>query len=741
MDKQLIRALLFLGCASLAAQMPILPGVLLPTSASAVLQTPGFVSESGKNSTLAIALSTSGGAGEIAAATCASYSYCLPYAETSLTGNLGIVVYQYANGGTPVSATATDDQSDSYTCANPSSTDTSKLLGLCYSANLTAGAHKSSVTFGTTGVTQVQADAAMFYNIATSTPLDGTVTAVAGSSSTTMTGPTLSTTAKDIVYAFFCRTGTPLMTSGSFTAGSGFTLGLTKYQDGCASEWEVSAGGNITPTMTMGSASTYLVIAAAFKASSSPAGTQPTKPYLQRVMSWSSASSVSASTTKFQFPSGANDLLVSTEVGAVNYAANTITDSGANSWTLAGQCLQSGACVNSGGYSSEFYVNNAAANTTNTQVVNFTGTGDATVFFYDFAGMPASSFTNRGEFGSNSSTNTLLPASAFSFLPWATSPLTVSAGPIAFNTAVSVSSPSSCLFDAGYFGGMSVNGGATPESVIDQNNIWSHCYQTGIAASQSWQWGVSVAKSEANNVGADLVSFVAPGGIGIVGTATSECTSSCTTFQTFTVPSTTAGDLLVVSTGWYDGSTIQTVSKVCTGNSSTCGSGSQFVVATGAASTQTSTIFGNAIWYLASAPAGATQITVVYSGTTSAGGNEHAYWEVSSGSGNAWVLDPVGGGGHVNAGSTSSGTSSGATVTTLGTNDFCVGHIDVSGTGVTANPKSGNSFIYAVEPTASTAFASGGAANALLTVTATGQQPVWTTSAGTFNEATACFKE
>ena len=71
-----------------------------------------------------------------------------------------------------VSATATDDSSDSYTCANPSATDTSKLLGLCYYANLpgttvTNGAHKVSVTFGTTAVTQVQANAAMFYNVAT----------------------------------------------------------------------------------------------------------------------------------------------------------------------------------------------------------------------------------------------------------------------------------------------------------------------------------------------------------------------------------------------------------------------------------------------------------------------------------------------------------------------------------------------------------------------------------------------
>ena len=57
-----------------------------------------------------------------------------------------------------------------------------------------------------------------------------------------MTGPTLSTSVNDMVYAYFCRTGTPVMTSGAFTPGASFTLGLAKYQDGCASEFMVSGG-------------------------------------------------------------------------------------------------------------------------------------------------------------------------------------------------------------------------------------------------------------------------------------------------------------------------------------------------------------------------------------------------------------------------------------------------------------------------------------------------------------------
>jgi hypothetical protein len=724
----------------------LIPVAILPPLPSGITATPGFVSVSAKNSLLTVAVGTSGGAGMVSAATCASYSYCFPFAETSLSGNLAIVPFQYANGGTPVTATATDDKSDSYTCIGSSAEDgsTGKYLNLCYYANLpgttaTNGAHRVSVTFGTTAVTQVTAQAAMFYNIATTSPLRTSGTQV-GTSSTTMTGPSVSTSANDLVYAYFCRTGTPVMTSASFTAGSGFTLALTQYQDGCASEFKVSSGGSITPTMTMGSASTYIVFAAVFEASSGAAGTVPSNPYLKRVMSWGSASSVSTSTFTFQLPNESGDLLVSTTGGAVNYAANSITDSGSNIWTLANQCLQAGGCATSAGYSSEFYVQNAGSNTTNTQTVNLTGTGDVTIFLYDFAGMPTQSYTNTGSFGTHTTSTTLLPATAFSYVPYATSFLTVAEGQIAFNTAVSVASPSSSIsnyFDAGYYGGMTLDGGSVPESVIDQNNIWSHSYQTSTVGVQSWQWNTDTNVSQSNSVGADLLAFMTSGSIGIVNNKTASCQSSCTTFLTFTIPATTSGNLLVVSTGWSDGSTIRTVSKICTGNSTTCASGSQFTVVTGAVSTQTSSIFGNAIWSLLSAPAGATQITVVYSGTTSASGSEDMYYEVAKASGGSWAVDPVGGGAHVNAGASCTTTCTGAAVTTVGTLDFCAAHFSTSGTGVTANPKSGNAYIYA--GTGATNFWTGDAATSLLTLTASAHTPVWQSASGTFNAVTACF--
>jgi len=540
-------------------------------------QTPGFVSESGKNSTLSVALGASGGGGFIPTSTCASYSYCLPFAESTLAGNFGIAAFQYANG-TAVTTTATDDKSDTWTCLTSSSASSSKMLGICYAPNLTAGASKVTVTFGTTAVTQVQADVAQFYNIAASSPLV-TSNSVVGTSSTTMTGPSLTTSANDLVYAMFCRTGTPLMTSGSFTPGSGFTLGLTKYQDGCATEWQVSTGGSVTPTMTMGSASTYIVYAADFAASTSPQGSAPTAPYLQRVMSWSSQSGVSASTTKFQLPNGSNDLLVMTGAGAANYLGNSITDSGSNTWTLAGQCQQNntgaGNCTSSGGYSYEFYKTGAAANTTNTQTVNFTGSGDATIFFYDFVG--SFTYNTRSQQSSNSSTTNTLPASAFSFNPGATNALTIAIGPIAFNTAASVAQPSSNAtnyFDGGWFGGETINGGGTPESIIDQNNIFSHTYTTTSGA-KNWQWNTAVNSSEANNVGVDFISFTIGAGGGSVslaptsqnfGSVNVNSSSSPTTFTLTNNSSSNATSVATSITGTNSGDFTKG-SDTCNGSS------------------------------------------------------------------------------------------------------------------------------------------------------------------------------
>ena len=56
-----------------------------------------------------------------------------------------------------------------------------------------------------------------------------------------------------------------------------------------------------------------------------------------------------------------------------------------------------------------------------------------------------------------------------------------------------------------------------------------------------------------------------------------------------------------MSTGFYDNATLRTVSKVCTGNSATCSTGSQFSQAASATNAGVaSTLLGTDIWYLLS---------------------------------------------------------------------------------------------------------------------------------------------
>ena len=367
--------------------------------------------------------------------------------------------------------------------------------------------------------------------------------------------------------------------------------------------------------------------------------------------------------------------------------------------------------------------------------MNFTGTGDATVNYYDFVGLDA--FDRRLNQASSPTTTTLIPTTAVSFLPYTTDPLYVAAAPIAFNTAISVATPSgpSHYFDGGFFGGETINGGGSPESVIGQNNVWSHSYATSVLAAQSWQYNLAASTSESNQISYDILSFLTNAstnhGIGVIHQANGQATSG--TDLQVTVPSTLGGTntMLAISTGFYDGATLRTVSSVCTGTSATCASGTLFTQATSATNAGVaSSLLGTDVWYLLGPPSGVTTITVVYSGATT--NSEVMYYEVEKGSG-SWATD---GANKVHAGASCSTTCSGGAITPSGTFDFCIAHLASAGTGVTANPKSGNAWLYTGNIFTNT----GSAATALLTNSMSAQTPSWTAGAGTINSSDACFK-
>ncbi|HEY1648964.1 MAG TPA: hypothetical protein VGF96_13365 [Terracidiphilus sp.] len=715
MSARVLMIALLLSGGAACAQM--LPFPFVPQTAAATA--PGFVGETSKNSLTTNALTTNptGQTG------CAAYSYCIPYPEAALAGNIGIVSFQYDNDSTstPTTATAADDKSDTYTCL-PGAVDSGsgKWNGLCYSPNLTAGAHLVTVTFGTTAVTQVQAELGTFNNISTSSPVDAH-TSCAGSSSTTANcGSVTTTAANDLIYVQLCRAGTPLSTS-AFQPGSGFTLGTAQYQDGCATEFEVDTGtGSITPSMTLGGASTYIEFITAFKAAS--AGSAPSGLYVKRLESWGTPEAAAGGFT-LQFPSGGNLLYATSVCGTL--VPTTLTDSGSNAWGATGSYTNGGA---SAGNLLEWYAFGAGPNSTNTQTFATTGSsGDCTFTMYDIVNAPASNpFVERHAFTGTPTTTTRMPSTAATYLPNATSDVFFANGGQAYNTSISIAQPSSgCYFDAGFWGGESING---PEP-LDQNNIWSHCYFSTLG-NLSFQTNLSASTSEANAYVIDLVSFLSPNGIGIVNTANTQATSGSS--LAITVPATRAGDLLAIATGFYDGATLRTVSKVCT-DGTACAAGNSFTQVPGAAAAGVaSTLPGTDQWVLLSAKAGVTTITITYSGAVT--NAEAMYWEAEKGNAGTWAIDNSGSGNHIH-GTVSSGTATGAAVTTSGAVDFCIANVSESGTGVSANPKSGNAFVYPGDIFSDT----GDAAASLLSATAGSQTPAWTSGSGTYNGSTACF--
>jgi hypothetical protein len=195
-------------------------------------------------------------------------------------------------------------------------------------------------------------------------------------------------------------------------------------------------------------------------------------------------------------------------------------------------------------------------------------------------------------------------------------------------------------------------------------------------------------------------------------------TSSVT--STVTVTSTGAGNLLVVGTS---NAGARTVTGVSDGTNA-------FTQATGAAGTSTGTGSGYSdIWYLLSSSAGKTTITVTWSGAAGTFFKDIFFWEVNG------LISPIfGSGNHINQGTQSGGTATGASVTTVLSQGFAVG-VDSTNGAVSANPASGN------------AFTSGGNINAtsdnagcsLIVAAAGTYNPAWTDSGTVFASSTAVF--
>lgn len=728
-------------CLLLAACLSAQTNGLLLTGAGAsgshgVSVTPGFVNITSNNSILTNAVNTQTSAGNT---TCADYAWCGSFADGALSGNLGIVAMAYSSTPAPTNS-ITDDKSNTWSLLTASTASSSKVLQIGYAPNLISATHAVKWHFSA-GVSQVQGAVSQAYHIATTSPVDAS-SCIVGASSTTATGPTLVTTqTNDYIFMAVLRTGTPASSSGT-SAGSGYALRSSQYQDGLLIEDGVaSSSGSVSPTMNLGGATTYIACAVAFKSANT--GTVPSGFYAESIQSWSTPTGTSGNFT-LQNPSTGNLLVAAISSGGTGpMIPSGITD-GTNTWQSTGTVNNfsgSGA-----GVTAEWYVPSALSSS-GLMTFNTSGTGDATFTVYSFKGAAASPFVWRTPFQGNDSTVndfTVTGASVTSSYPsWAGTPqnaVMVVVGGQADNTSVSCLNPATspaCWFDSATVGG-EVSNGPFP---LWENNPWAHWFNPGdqtAVAQQTVSFGQGNTTGAIIDWNADILAFLSGSGIGSTtgiihgvpcdGNITLNCANSgASDTLTITVPPTTAGNLGVVSVGWYDGGTARTLLSACF-DGTTCATANKFTQVAGALSTNSANQSRTDIWELSTLPAGATTVTLKLSGAFT--GFEAVYYEVSKPSG-TWGVDVA----NNKSNTAAAGTATGAAVTPTGSaEDFCVGSISVSGS-TTSVPKSGTAWIY--DPWI---FASGDGYMAYLTSSKAAISPQTSVGSGTYQGSTACFQ-
>jgi hypothetical protein len=643
--------------------------------------TPGFVSGRVSSHTCSN-VSGCGGATYSAVSTqaysgtgaCPTDSYCVPLPQPSLSGNALTLGILYSSTPSTTLTIATD-QSQSLTVAATSSAVASKLAAVAYLCGATAGTQYVSIT-ASSAITIYNVYVEQWDGIATSSCVDTQGTNGSGSTTTTLTGPTLNTTvANDLIVNHAYRaTATPVCTSNPcFTVASGYTLQETDWVEGGMMEYEVDTGtGNITPSPTQANATTYIATAIALKQAT--AGTAPTGMYVRQITPCNTPTAA-ATTQSCQFPSAGNLVVGLNNCGGPY--VTSVTDA-TNTWKLA---TNSGVNAHgAGSFGDSFYAPNAAANATGALTLNYTwhsgSDNDCTTFLYDIAGaatapLASSVYSLHNVDGVTSSTLTFMS----NFEPEMTTGLVLAAISNNTNTVTYVTSPSGALLDSATYGGQSENGPSLP----DQNNGWFLLPNTA-ATAQNWTAGYIKSDTRGGWLG-QVLAFVAStgslSGPSIVQRAQNQATSA----STLTVGSgqgwTSSGaNTLVAVVGRVGGTS---VSHVCT-DGTTCAAGNAFTcVAAATLSTQ-----GTTVCYLTGHAAGVTAIEAQF--TASASNSEMGVFEVANISG----LDT--------SNSTSSGTGTGtndvgASVTSTGSPSICMSITTVSNA-VNYNPTAGNPFGY-----------------------------------------------
>lgn len=411
--------------------------------------------------------------------------YQCPLPEPAQAGNAIVLGLFSDNSGSP-RWTVSDDMSNSWSLAGSTTDSSGNIVAVYYALNVAAGTRMLSVknSGGTNGYIAVSASE--YYNVATTSALDGQSCNAGASSKSISAGSITPGSSGDLLWQWAADANSAVV--ASFAAGSQssitWQLNGTDINASDATQAGVyNSTSAINPTFASGTAAPFDSCVIALKAAS--AGNAPGRSFRIVHMLHAEMNSTSASSYAVQMPTSGNLFVISFSSGG--NTISSITGSPSNTWTSTGGPTNPD---NQTYYPDQQMYYSANATPSNTMTLNIGQTGaltGTTYMIYDFAGAATSPFDvdSGGQEGDQGSEVTQLTSCAGCLNPSSANEVILGNVGQDWCTATSILSPSGALFDSAIYSGNSVNG---PEPV-DQNNGWFHYYDPGTGAlTATWSY-------------------------------------------------------------------------------------------------------------------------------------------------------------------------------------------------------------------------------------------------------------
>jgi hypothetical protein len=408
-----------------------------------------------------------------------NFKYTLPNA--TLSGNLLVVVLSYAYSASRT-VTVTDSSSTTWTSCGAATNDTVNgvTTQAFYRANAPSGITDITVTFNA-ALFGVQAAFSEWYNVATTSPIDGyhaaNLVLTNSPNPSIASGSFTTTTAGDLIlhYGINTDSGPTFGIATNIAAATGYTLIEADLHYGGFVEYQVqSSAGTTNPSaaITVPSQVSYNSLTVAFK--SATAGTAPGTGIRIVGILHSRIDTSGTANYSVQMPNSGNLLCLTTAYADNQEKLNSISDTADGAWTVVRP---------STGIAQFAYIPAATVSQTRKLTVNTTDLGSNNLQFliYDIIGAAAAPY-DTDAFNSGGAVSAGGTASAApSITPSTSNGLVIATCGFFTGPPSSMPSPSGGTMDSMYYTGY------TDLSPADSGDGYGHVYNS-TATAQSFSW-------------------------------------------------------------------------------------------------------------------------------------------------------------------------------------------------------------------------------------------------------------